>query len=179
MYCHHCPLVVISRCSNMARLLLVCAESLILIHPLIALTQLQQLPKQTQTWLVQPISIHLLPVMLHPRVQSSFLQIIFGKIPSVHFYEGLYLMEVRHPSLVLCHTFTPYCVPYATILSRLSHRSLRISGVSSSICRDVITTFVPCAATSSLPPRHKFTNFIPILSTFLQNIPYLCPNKYY
>ena len=109
IYCHHCPLVVISRCSNMARLLLVCAESLILIHPLIPLTQLQQLPKQTQTWLVQPVSIHLLPIMLNPRVQSSFFQIIFGKIPSVHFYEGLYLMEVRHPSLVLCHTIILFC----------------------------------------------------------------------
>ena len=54
-------------------------------------------------------------------------------------------------------------------------RSLRISAGSCPISRDVITTFVPYAATPSQPSRHKYTNFIPILSTFLQNFPYLCP----
>ena len=52
-------------------------------------------------------SIHLLPVMLHPRIQPPFFQIIFGKIPTVCFYKGLYLIVVCHPSLTQCITFTP------------------------------------------------------------------------
>ena len=76
----------------------------ILILSPILLRQHKQFFKHPQPWFLQLPRIHQFPIMLHPRIQSPFLQFIFGKISAVSFYEGLHLMIVCHPSSFLIHT---------------------------------------------------------------------------
>ena len=74
-----------------------------LVLPPILFRHFQKFSKPLHSLWFQLPSIHLLPVMLHPCIQPPFLQIIFGKIPMVRFYEGLHLIVVCHPLLFLRH----------------------------------------------------------------------------
>lgn len=75
---------------------------ILILSPILLAQRKKFLKRSYSLWLKFPC-IHLLPVMLHPRIQSPFLQIIFGKIPMIRFYEGLYLIIVCHPSFLLYH----------------------------------------------------------------------------
>ena len=75
---------------------------ILILSPILLAQRKKFLKRSYSLWLKFPC-IHLLPVMLHPRIQPPFLQIIFGKIPMIRFYEGLYLIIVCHPSFLLYH----------------------------------------------------------------------------